>query len=172
MSEQAQLKVFSTSAAETESVPAGEDQTVMVDDVQVTFAAPTTSHLILMASMLEGAKDEKRRASILINWFFSMVPAMQRGYFETRLFDHEDSFDLVNITDIIDYLMEQWSGGRPTQRSSTSSGSPKPGGKKSTGKRHGQAHRRGASTSGSGAASSTGGPAAEPAMKAETSSAP
>lgn len=170
MSDESTLKVFSVSASASESVPAGDDQTVMIEDRKITFLAPTTSHIVLMSSILEGAKDEARRASIIINWFFSMLDdPLDRGYFETRLFDHKDPFDLVNITEVIDYLMEQWSA-RPTQPSSTSSGSPKPGGKKSTGKRHGPGHHRGRSTSGSGAPSSTGGPAEVPAMKAVPSS--
>jgi hypothetical protein len=170
MSDQS-LKVFTTSASKSESVPAGEDQTVKIDDREITFQAPTVSHIILMASMLEGAKDEKRRAAIIINWFFSMLPPLDRGYFETRLFDHADDFDLVNITEVIDYLMEQWSS-RPTQPSSTSSGSHSPAGKKSTGKRHGKHAIRGASTSDSGAPSSTGGSHAALAPKAEPSSTP
>lgn len=172
------MKVFGASVTSSESVKAGEDVELPFERERpglppkwVKFEAPDTSHLILMSALLEGAKDDKRQAEILINWFFQMMEPSDRRYFQARLFDSKDKFDLGIIAEVIDELMGRWSDGRPTQRSSASSDSPKTAGKKSPAKRHGKGGpHSGRTPSRSGAASSTGGRSAASAPKAARSS--
>ena len=132
------VKAFVTSAVNPDATQrAGEPITVSVDGREVTFNAPDSNQVVLLAAAIEGTAKDTALAATLINAFFAMIATNRDvAYFKGRLFDSDDSFALNNVSDILSYLLEEWSA-RPTESSPASSGLPSNGGKTSKGKRHG-----------------------------------
>jgi hypothetical protein len=72
------------------------------------------------------------RVSIGVNLFFNLLrDARDSDFFRTRMFDRADPFGANEIAEIVQALIEEWSGD-PTQESSDSTQSPPSTGASST----------------------------------------
>lgn len=103
-----------------------------------TFSAtgPNATQLAVYLAEVGGFSVEtKDRVSAGINFFLDRFSGDDRRYFQRRLMDRNDSFDFQDITDIIEWLTEEWSA-RPTQLPSDSSGWPQPDGANLTVRHH------------------------------------
>lgn len=130
------VKSFTTSgkSVEANQTPIGEPVEIELDDRKITFIPPTTGQ---WAVTMAGSSDPESPAEMIatqINFFFSMLDDEDVSYFRHRLFDREDPFDVDNIAEIIEYLMEEWTA-RPTKQPSDYLPSQSNGGKKSTARR-------------------------------------
>ena len=107
------MKEFITAAADTLGEVNEEDIiTFLHDEREVTFYVPSTGQQAIMLSMARRDMDTKA-AGTFISLFFEMMDDETQRYFQTRLMDRLDTFDLDTeggIFDIFDYLKEQWSG--------------------------------------------------------------
>lgn len=107
------MKEFITDAIEDIGVVDEEDVIEFKHDGRdVTFYVPSTGQQAIMLSMGGRGMDTKA-AGTFIALFFEMADDETQRYFNTRLMDRKDPFDLRGnggIFDIFDHLTEQWSG--------------------------------------------------------------
>lgn len=127
------VKSFTTAgkSVEANQTPLGEPLSIELDGREITFTPPTTGQ---WAVTMAGGTDTSSPSDMIatqINFFFGMLDTDDVNYFRHRLFDREDPFDVDNITEIIEYLIEEWSA-RPTKQPSDFLPSQSNGGKRST----------------------------------------
>jgi hypothetical protein len=128
------MREFITAAKEASEDEDERDSMIefKVDGV-VCFAdkEPGDGQLALfMASTAKNSVTNEMVAGT-INFFFGCVDDDTRTYLAGKLMDRKDPFGLTEIQEILHDLIEEWSG-RPTVRSSASTSSRKPAGRKST----------------------------------------
>lgn len=85
---------------------------------------------VLMATTTKHSGIEEQVAGT-INFLFSVLDEESHTYLVSRLLDRKDPFGMENVTEILGYLMEEWSG-RPTVSSPGSTASPRSDGPRST----------------------------------------
>lgn len=113
------MKEFVTAVKDVGDVDEDSPITFKHDGREVTFYEPSSGQQTLMLSMGRGVQDGKS-ASTFLAMFFSMMEDDTRQYFEDRLMDRLDGFDLESeggIFDIFEHLTEEWSA-RPTKQPS------------------------------------------------------
>lgn len=128
------MREFTTAVVEEGLEVDEEDVTTFKHDGrEVTFYRPGTGQEALMLSMSQRDMEAKDAASF-INLFFSLMDSDTYKYFEKRLMDRNDPFDLDSeggIFDLFIGLSEEWSG-RPTKEPSDYQPPQQATGKKST----------------------------------------
>jgi hypothetical protein len=124
-------------AAETDGDTFGREITVQVlerdeetwRDVRILPAAEGALAMLLAAD----AAPLHQKVSASINFFFSILRDQHDiDYFKERLFDRGDGFGGGNVAEIVEGIIEEWTG-NPTPSSSGSTGSPGSTGEPSTG---------------------------------------
>lgn len=85
---------------------------------------------ILMASISRHNRQNTQIAGV-INFFVSVMDPFTHSYITERLLDPEDDFGMAEVQDILEWLVEEWTG-RPTPPPSVSTRSRNNGGRKST----------------------------------------
>lgn len=124
------IKQFTT-AAERAASDAAREIKFEVDGFPVTAYEPDPSQFaMLMASIGRGASEIEKIAGI-INFFVKVLDDRGASHIEARLLDRKDPFDTDKVEEIIEWLIEEWSG-RPTQQSPASTPSPQSAGAAST----------------------------------------
>jgi hypothetical protein len=82
------------------------------DGREVTFYEPSTGQFAIMLS-LQAAKMDARTAGTFIQLFFEMMDEPTQRYFQGRLLDSKDPFELdgkAGIVEIFEELTREWSG--------------------------------------------------------------
>lgn len=111
------------------------------DGREVVFFMPGAGQLatLLQFSAAVKAKGEDNvDPQILIAYmeaFFGLMDTETQQHFRTRLLDRNDPFDLSGpggVGEIMSFIVEQWSGGRPTKKPSGSQPARRSTGKGST----------------------------------------
>jgi hypothetical protein len=104
--------------------------TVMMLDREVTVHMPSTGQLAYLGTLL--LADELEAAGGLINFFGGLLESDEdRNHLKKILLDHNSGFDVFDLADMAEYLIEEW-GQRPTNAASGSSPSQPSTGKSST----------------------------------------
>lgn len=100
--------------------------------LRIIVAQPPTSGqwTVFMATNASFASQTERIAGAL-NFFVSLLSSEDHSYIVARLFDRNDHFGPEHVSDILDALIEEWSG-RPTEGPSDSASSPPTTGRSST----------------------------------------
>lgn len=124
----------------------GTPVTFKHEGTDVTFYEPKTGQLSMMLAMFNKTKkaadeddekafeENKRTISSFIQLFFGLMDKDTQSYFETRLLDGDDDFDVDSengIMAIFKALSEEW-GGRPTKSRSASAAPRRASGRSST----------------------------------------
>lgn len=123
------IKEFLTAAKEA----VGEDEVLEIPLDGVIYRAyrPTDGQFaFVMATTGRHASDEDQVAG-QVNFFLSLFEKEDSDALARRLLDRTDPFGLDMMGEMITAMMEEWTG-RPTQRSSASTRSPRTAGQKST----------------------------------------
>lgn len=97
--------------AEEEEEP--EALTFMHDGREVTFYQPGSGQLAVMATISTSGTKDAESARTILTFFFSVMGDETREYFQDRLMDRKDNFELETeggVLDIFEFLMEEWSG--------------------------------------------------------------
>lgn len=103
----------------------------MVDGFECRAFKPQDGQLaVLMATTGRHSSNEEQIAG-LINFFVAVLNDESHGYIVSKLLDRRDKFGLDEVQDIMEWLIEEWSG-RPTRSPSGSTSSPESVGPKST----------------------------------------
>jgi len=85
---------------------------------------------VLMASSSRHSTSQESVAGI-INFFASVLDDDANSHIVQRLLNRKDPFGIEQVQEIMEWMIEEWSG-RPTKSSSGSSESPPPTGPRST----------------------------------------
>lgn len=125
------MREFSTAAAETVEE---EEHPIEfgIDGTLCRAYRPKDGQVaVLMATGGKHANDNEQIAGI-INFFVGVLDDDSHHYIVSRLLDRKDNFGLREVQNILEYLMESWSGGRPTHSSAGSTTSRSSTGHSST----------------------------------------
>lgn len=134
------MKSFSTAAkaaAHEKDLPIQPPITFEHDERKVTVNAPTGPQLALFLAAFgdtfgpSSQEQNGTRVVDTINFFTSRFNREDAAYFKRRLTNAEDPFDFEDMTEILTWLIEEWSG-RPTTSPSESAPLPTPTGNGST----------------------------------------
>lgn len=108
----------------------GRDTPMNIDGREVWFMPATEGQMALLLST--DMLPTTDRISIGVNLFFGLLrDDRDSDHFRSRMFDRKDAFGAGEIAEIVQALIEEWSGD-PTQESSDSTGSPPSTGESST----------------------------------------
>jgi hypothetical protein len=113
------MKSFSTAAKATaheKDLPIGPDVPFQMEDAQdrtFTAATPTGPQLALFLAAFGDTADLSTRVVDTLNFFTSRFNREDAAYFKRRLNDPDDVFDFEMMSEILSFLIEEWSG-RPT----------------------------------------------------------
>ena len=127
------MREFVTAAKDTFEAEEKVATTFLHDETEVTFYEPSVGKQAVMLGFGRGTTTLES-ASTFIALFFSMMDAKTRRYFEDRLMDDDDPFDLKSdggIFDLWEALVEEW-GGKATSPPSASSSPQRKTGRAST----------------------------------------
>lgn len=126
------MKEFNTAVKEVAAGDIDEGIEFKIDDRTLVAYKPSDGQLaMLMASLGRGSSETDSIAGV-INFFVKVLSREGAQYIESRLLDREDTgFELAQVEEIMEWLVEEWSG-RPTQPLTVSTQSPVSGGPKST----------------------------------------
>lgn len=126
------MKQFVTAArqAAPTAIDGAEPIEFDLDGEQFTAYPPTTGQ---MALVMEGqsSHDIGRRIAAVINFMDSLLDTRGQSRFRQRLMDRDDPFELEQVQEIVDWLLEEWTG-NPTESPSGSSRSRRSTGRRST----------------------------------------
>lgn len=115
------MKEFYTAAKDTLGEVNEDDYIIFKhDDREVTFFQPSAGQLAVMLNVMNASEDDPQAAGAFIQLFFSMMDDDSLRYFQNRLMDRKDTFDLGGdggMFNIFKGLSEEWSA-RPTKRPS------------------------------------------------------
>ncbi len=126
------MKEFITAA--TEAVEEDDAGTLefSVDGVLCKAYKPNDGQIaVLMATTNGRHLSEGEMIAGIINFFVATLDDETHNYLVNKLLDRNDPFGVLQVQDIIAWMMEEWSG-RPTQSSTASTPSRRSGGRKST----------------------------------------
>ena len=132
----------------TAAKAADEEQPVpiefQVDGHPMRAYPPTEGQIaVVMASLTDYTSDADKMAAI-INFFVGVLDDDSHVTLVRRLMDRNDPFGFVELNEIMEWLMSEWSA-RPTKQPSDFTPSRQSAGRKSTGR----VHSRGSTPSGS-----------------------
>lgn len=129
------VKKFVTQAAAPDIPEGVEAIEFEVDDDTFTAHPPTQEQVLFIVAAQADGRDMASRAAAIIDFLDAIIADDdERHLFRKRLMDPKDSLDFGKVEEIIEWLVEQWSGDRPTKPSSDSRSSRGSTGKSSTGK--------------------------------------
>jgi hypothetical protein len=103
------------------------------DDTLRAYRPEVGQVAIMYSRMDDNVAADSERIAAMIDFFMGLLDKESRRILTRRLMDRDDDFEMEDVNDILNWLMEEWSG-RPTKPSSGSSRSRQNGGRKSTAK--------------------------------------
>lgn len=125
------MREFTTAVEEV--VEGDEDHGIefKVDGVTCRAYRPGDGQLaVLMATTTKHSSEQEQIAGI-INFFVAVLDDETHSYIVSRLLDRRDRFGIAQVQNIMEWLIEQWSG-RPTKSPTGSTPSREPDGQRST----------------------------------------
>lgn len=128
------LKEFVTAAQSTDGNEVlGTPLRIKVDGRKVGFLPATQGQIAILLAGTSDSADTGDMVASSINFFFALLENRSDvSYFKKRLLDRADPFEADQISEIVAYLVEEWSA-RPTKAPSDYMQSQSSGGQRSTG---------------------------------------
>lgn len=128
------MKEFVTAAEEVVDEEEGLDSGVLefaIDGFEVKAYKPGSGQFALLMASTGRHSNVAEKTAGAINFFMSVLDDEAYNHVVSRLLDRKDPFGIEQVSEIMEWMIEEWSA-RPTQSSSGSSPSRKPAGRKST----------------------------------------
>jgi len=124
------IREFTTAAREAQS---DDDQAIpfVVDGRECLCYKPDASQFAVLMATISRQNDWAAQIAGVINFFASVLDQPSHAYLTGRLLDRDDPFGIEEVQEIIEWMIEEWTG-RPTQSPSGSTQSRQHGGPKST----------------------------------------
>lgn len=113
----------------------GDDDDPIVVDIagrRVTLHSPGSGQLAYLAANIAGYKGTITQFGALINFVANSMSEEDADWFERALIDNEIDFEGDDALELCTYMIEEWSGERPTTPSSDSSSRRRQTGQSST----------------------------------------
>lgn len=111
------MKEFTTQVREVV-----EDEKVMkfkVDGHELVAHYPKDGQLAMLMVAVGRHRTESEQIGGVIDFFVQVMDRESHTYIVDRLLDYEDEFGLAEVTAIMEWMIEEWTG-RPTQPLSVS----------------------------------------------------
>lgn len=127
------MKEFATAVSEAFGEESEEEHpwVIKLDDREMRFYRPTDAQFAMyMAATGRFASDNQRMAA-MIDLFVNVFEPEDQAYLIDRMSSRANVLPLQTVQEMIEYMVEEWTG-RPTKSPSVSSRSPRNGGQKST----------------------------------------
>jgi hypothetical protein len=102
-----------------------------LDGVLCKFYQPQDGQVAVLMASTGKHSSEQEQVAAFINFFVGVLDDDTHTYIVSKLLNRKDPFGLAEVQEILEYMMEVWSG-NPTQSFSASTPSPKPVGRRST----------------------------------------
>jgi hypothetical protein len=102
-----------------------------LDGVLCQFYQPQDGQVAVLMASTGKHSSEQEQVAAFINFFVGVLDDDTHTYIVSKLLNRKDPFGLAEVQEILEYMMEVWSG-NPTQSFSASTPSPKPVGRRST----------------------------------------
>jgi hypothetical protein len=125
------MKEFITAARRVENEGEDVGYPFQIDGVDCIAYPPEPGQLAVLLAATSRHSSEQDKIAGMINFFVQVLDQPTHTWIVGRLLDRKDPFGLDQVEDIMEWLIEQWSG-RPTPSPSVSTASPKNGGQRST----------------------------------------
>jgi hypothetical protein len=123
------VKEFVTAVEKAEEEEA--DLIFAIDGQELRAFKPTEGQFaLLMMAMGRHASNTEQYAGV-VDFFFNVLDAPSQKYVQDRMMSRDDIIPMEKITEILEWMVEEW-GGRPFQKPSASTSSRVNGGRKST----------------------------------------
>lgn len=116
------MKEFITAVAAVEDNEEGNDEgwvDFKVDGQECRARRPSSGQVAYLTSTTHRHAPLQQKVAGVINFCMAVMDEDTAAYLNDKLLDGDDPFEIPQIQDIIEYLIEQWSG-RPTEQSSGS----------------------------------------------------
>lgn len=117
-------------------------------DREVSLKYPGSGALAYLTATMSTVSDNLSAVGIIINFIASCMDDEDARYLNQILLDSKSGFDVEDISEVAEYLLEEWSGGNPTSGSSGSSRPARTTGRSSTANSRRPASPRSGSRSG------------------------
>lgn len=101
-------------------------------DREVSLHYPGSGALAYLTATMATSGGALEAVGTVINFVASCMEDDDARYLNRILLDSKSGFDVEDICDVVEYLVEEWSGGNPTRGSSGSSRPARTSGKSST----------------------------------------
>lgn len=126
------LREFTTAAKEA-ATPEGDDDGMgfNVDGVMCRCFRPGDGQLAVLMATTSSYNSQSEQIAGIINFFASVLDDGSHNYIVTRLLDRKDRFGISEVQDIMEWMIEEWTG-RPTNSPFVSTSSPPSTGRSST----------------------------------------
>lgn len=118
------MKEFVTAVEAKEASEEGNDEgwvEFKVDGAVCKARRPSPGQVAYLTSSMHRHAPMQQQIAGAINFCMAIMDDDTASYLSDKLLDRGDPFDIPQIQNIIEYLVEEWSGGRPTEQSSGSS---------------------------------------------------
>jgi hypothetical protein len=102
-----------------------------IDNREVTAYQPQDGQLAMLLASIGRGSSETDKIAGAINFFVAILSEPDAAWIEVRLLDRKDDFGIQQVEEVMEWLVEQWSG-RPTKSLSVSTPSPESTGPSST----------------------------------------
>lgn len=102
-----------------------------IDGFTLHAYRPTPAQFAVAMSALGPRRDMATQMAGVIDFFVEVLDTPSQQYITNRLLDRTDPFGLEEVEEILEWMVEEWSG-RPTDQPSASTPSASSGGRKST----------------------------------------
>jgi hypothetical protein len=126
------VKEFTTAVRAVEAEQEQDDSLhFVVDGKELQAFKPNDGQLAMLMVSLGRHTSITTRIAGVIDFFVSTMEEDSSAYIVDRLLSRTDPFGIEEVTGIIEWMVEEWTG-RPTQRPSDSTHSQQSGGPNST----------------------------------------
>jgi hypothetical protein len=124
-----QMKEFSTALKAVTEDPEAPLE-FKIDGQTVSAYRPTDGQIAVLMASLGRHTAESTKVAGVIDFFVATLDDESYNYVVNRLLSRDDPLDLEPIQEVIEWLIEEWSG-RPTPKPSGSTRSQRTGGQRS-----------------------------------------
>lgn len=127
------MREFTTAVAEAAETDEDRDNgnPFLVDGVECHCYKPEDGQLAVLLASVSRSQNWQTQVAGIINFFVEVLDDQSHQHIVGRLMDRNDPFGLDEVKDIMEWMVEDWTG-RPTQPPSVSTRSRPSGGRKST----------------------------------------
>lgn len=125
------MREFVTAVTRAHDEEADEANVIKIDGRQYTYYPPTDGQFAMYMVNTGRRSTVDDKIGAVVDFFLGMFDSEDQSILSNRLLDRDDDFGMEMVKQIMDSMVEEWSG-RPTKRSTGSTSSQTSAGPRST----------------------------------------